>query len=493
MSKPMIIEKAKNLILVVLFLMTVLLLYFFWGNISFDNWRQPSIPAVSEVQFDTSDLIRPEQIVIYSGVDDYTVITQGAGDIWNSKTEDSGDSIVKEIDRFGQAENIYAEEITGDQFQEVMKFRSLLVKFGYDIPISDFYKNFGMEEKQSYSIIDTVTQIGYSTASDAKNSLLIYDGKNKKYYRLVADANDAKFGALIDNIESQGYNTYYPVKTFMEVNNNTLIPLNISTNLREFPFLQNVYSYQTEKINSLAEEFFGGNFDFVRKITEDKGTVIYMYGYGQTVLIVNTDGSMEYKEEENGGNSGQSFLGALNTAVQFIAEHGSWGAMDGERLTPYLLKVKPDPNDTDGYQFTFGTELNGAPVFYQEGDPIVIHVTKGQVTYYKRNFIDIDQKELNNSMTEDPKDTFDSRNLIAQNYQYIYDILYQAGAVSEPGNEDAMFNNVASLISNMQIGYLRPAEEKAAELQPVWDVTFNNNIEIYFDLYTAEPLSYSIK
>ena len=49
MSKPRVIEKAKNIILVVLFLSTVLLLYFFWGNISFDQLKLPATQAEAEI------------------------------------------------------------------------------------------------------------------------------------------------------------------------------------------------------------------------------------------------------------------------------------------------------------------------------------------------------------------------------------------------------------------------------------------------------------
>ena len=37
-------------------------------------------------------------------------------------------------------------------------------------------------------------------------------------------------------------------------------------------------------IKEFSQKFFGQSFDFVRRIEESNGTLIYMYGYGQKVL-----------------------------------------------------------------------------------------------------------------------------------------------------------------------------------------------------------------
>ena len=492
MSKPIVIEKAKNFIIVVLFLSTVLLLYFFWGNISFDDLKHTAIPAVGEVT-EIPD-IKPDRIIVNFGSANYTVIQAGQGDIWYNQAKTGGDDMVKEIDLFGQVENVYAEEITYAKYQEVMKYRSIWAEFNYDIPITDFCLNFNIKDPQSFGSIETISAVGYSPASDElRKSLFIKDGKNQKYYRLTADENNTQFGELIDTIESEGYNTYYPISTYMGVkDNNTLIPLTLESKMRKLPFRQYIYSYQTEKINEMAEQYFGGNFDFVRNITEEKGTVIYMYGYGQIVLIVNTDGSVEYKEEQTGENSGQSFLDALHTAVQFVADHGSWGSLEGAKMTPYLKDVVLNPNKVAGYQFIFGLELNGNRLYYEQGEPITVNVTKGQVTYYKRDWIDFEQKDLDDTKNDPMKETFSSVDLITQNYQYIYNIILQAGVVESTINQNAMFEEVASLVDNMQIGYVKLTGGKSTELQPAWIVTIRN-INIYFNLYNAEPIGYTIK
>jgi len=494
MSKPRMIEKAKNFSLVVLFISTVLLLYFFWGNISFDELKSPSTQVVGEVP-DTVNLLKPEQITVNFGADNYTILPPG--DIWYNQS-DEVDSFVEELDRFGPAENILVEGITYDQYQKVMKLKSIWAEFSYNIPTSDFCSKFNMTKPQSYDAIETITAIGYSTA-DLGNSLYIYDGKNQNYYRLVAEVSkdsvnktgNTEFPDLINSIEEEGYNIYYPISSYLGVKNDTLVPLSLEANLKSFPFRQDTYSYQTEKISAIAEQFFGGNLDFVRTIVEESGTIIYMYGYGQNVLIVNTDGSIEYKEEQTGNNVGQSFSEAMDTAMEFIASHGSWESLEGAKLTPYIKDVVLNPNKEEGYRFIFGMEVDGNRLYYAEGYPLIVDVIAGQVTYYKRQIIDFDQEDIEAIETASAEDAFSAVNLIAQNYKYIYDILFQAGEIKATADQAEMFESIASLVNSMETGYVKLDNEEITEIQPVWVVALKNGSEVYFDLYTADPIGYS--
>lgn len=489
MSKPRLREKAKTLSLVVLFLSTVLLLYFFWGNISIGGLTVPPTQAAGKVP-ETVSLVKPNQIVVNFGGDNYTMMMPG--DVWYNST---GDSFVAELDRFSAAENVLVKEITPDKYQQVMKLKSIFAEFNYNIPTSDFCDVFGVDNPQNYSAIGAVTAIGYSEAQDGK-SLFVYDGKDKKYYWLQADAeNDedagsAGFSGLIDSIEAQGYNNiYYPASTILGVENNTLVPLSVKSALRSFPFQQDTYSNQTDKINALAAPFFGGNFDFVRSIVEENGTVIYMYGYGQNVLIVSPDGSIEYKEEQTGQDTGQSFTSALETAVNYVANHGSWAPLEKEELTPYLKSVIPNPNKKQGYRFVFGMELNGSRIYYEDGEPLVVDVTSGQVTYYKSQLIDFDSRAVEAVEAGGSDDAYSAANLIAGNYQYIYNVLQRSDAAI-PVKDQVTVEDIAVLIKDMQTGYVKPAGKDITEIRPAWIVTVQDT-DIYFDLYSADPIGFS--
>ncbi len=496
MSKPIWIEKTKSVILVVLFLSTVLLLYFLWGNISFDDFKPSSVKPVSGAP-DTADLMRPEQIIVSFGADNYTVLLPG--EIWYDRSNNGG--FVGELGKFGPAENTLVEEIAKDKYLQIRSLRSIWAEFQYDIPLKDFCDNFKMKKSQNYDVIETVTEIGYSTV-DGNQSLFILDGKNNKHYRLFSDISKGsenqpvktEFPELIDSVEAAGFSIYYPVGQLSGIKNETLVPLAIKTSLKSFPYRQESYSYQTEKISDMAEEFFGGNFDFVRKITEENGTVIYMYGYGQTVLIVNTDGSIEYKEEPTASSGGQSLTEALDIAINFVSSHGfSWEPMEDAGFSMYLKDVLSTSGKEKGYRFIFGLEINGNRLYYERGEPIVVEVVSGQVTYYNRNMIDFDMEDLgaiDADASQDSYDTFSAVNLIAQNYRYIYDILLLSEEVHAVSEKEEMFEIVSSMVNNMQTGYVKPDRGENMEIQPAWIVRIGD-IEVYFDLYTAEPIGYS--
>jgi len=136
-------------------------------------------------------------------------------------------------------------------------------------------------------------------------------------------------------------------------------------------------------------------------------------------------------------------------------------------------------------------EVNGSPLYYEEGDPIVVEVTYGQVTYYKRHVINFDPEDIKAvEAGAGDKETLSAVNVIAQNYQYIYDTLLLTGEINAAVNQSVTFEDVASLVNSMQIGYLKQADREITEIRPVWVVRMNDT-EIYFDLYTAEPVGYS--
>lgn len=488
MSKPSNIEKLKNIAIVVLFLSTILLLSFFWGDISLD--RQNILPSAPEVEVPLAqEVLQPYRIILNFGAENYTIISRNTDEIWYNK-DFSKSSIVGEIHHFGGTENLLLKEITGEQYKEAMSYRSIRAEFSYYITFSEFCRKYEINAPQSYNGIETISEVGYSEQS--ADSLLLYDGKNHKYYALIADADYTEFKALIKSIEDRGYENYYSLNTLLGTGGGNLIPLNSTTNMKAFSYQQEAYPHQTDKINEIAQSFFGDSFDFVRKITEESGTIIYMYGYGQKVVIANTDGSFEYREEQLSRNSQQSYFASLDTALTFVASHGTWESFDGSKMTPCLKTVIVDPDKKKGFRFIFGMEMAGNRLYYETGDAIVVDVTWGQVTYYKRNMISYDENELETIENSVEEPAFSPINLIAQNYEYIYGFLpEQEIEDSENARKDEglVFEMVAKNIKDMEMGYLRrsPSQEDGYEILPVWIISLDG-IKLYFDLFTAEPL-----
>ncbi len=465
-----IIENIKSVLLVVLMISTILLLYFFWGDVSLEDFKlsdnQDNYQAL-----DIKELIVPSQIIISLGEDSYKL---GEKNKWSE--------MVMGLDEFMQSGTLIVEEITKEQYEKVMKISSIRAKFNYQLSLSDFCYAYGFKTAPSFDTIETISELGYGTIS--KESLLIYDAKKMKYYRIIIP-NDAKrleqlLGALIEEDSP----IYYTIGKYLGggVTNTTFIPITLKTNLHDFEYNREIFSKQNDSVSTIAQSYFGKTFDFIRKIEEGNGTVIYMYGYGEKVLIVNKNGVIEYKEESTGTNSEVGYLESLKTALNFIGTHGAFEASNGSKYVPYIKSVEMDPNGKKGFRFTFGLEVNDYKVYYQDRDPIIIEITENQVTYFNR-----DLSEYNNIMVEEKKDVYkevySAINMLAENFSYFKNEMGMAGT----------FEEIADRVILVEPGYavIRDETQTKGSAKAAWIVGFDG-MEAYFDLYTTNPLGYKI-
>lgn len=465
-----VIENIKSIIIVVLMISTILLLYFFWGNKSLEDFKL-SDSQNNDQAIDVKELIVPSQVIISLGEDSYKLAEK---DKWSE--------MVAGLEKFMQSDTLIVEEITKEQYEEVMKTSSIRAKFDYQLSLSDFCFAYGIKIGSSFGTIETVSELGYATIS--KESLLIYDAKKLKYYRIII-SNDAKeLDLLLATLIKKESPIYFTIGKYLggSVTNMTFIPITLKTNLYDFEYKRETFSKQNDSISMIAQSYFGETFDFIRKIEEGNGTVIYMYGYGEKVLIVNTNGVIEYKEESVGTNSEVGYLVSLKTALNFIGIHGDFEGYNGSKYVPYIKNVEINPNGKKGYRFTFGLEINNHRIYYQDRDPIIIEIIENQVTYFNR-----DLSEFNNIMLEEKKDqykeAYSAINMLAENYNYFKNEMGMSGT----------FEEIAQRVISVEPGYavIREENQKKGFAKAAWIVGFDG-MEAYFDLYTTNPLGYKI-
>lgn len=402
-------ERIKTILIVVLTLTTILLLYFFWkgipGTEPFQFKNVADLVRGEEYVPEISQVLLPREITV-SFVDDkgsYTSVEDGKRQYWNQA--------ISELKLFGKETNVRVQELSDSQlspreaYQRAMRKRSIQFSFSYDIPFGDFCDAYGIKRFSGSEMIQSFTSIGYSTYYDQDKSLLFYDGKNDKYYRIFADKDKNKekensingFLEMIDEIQNGGdYIPYYPVSSMFlgedtQVENNAFMPLTLQSKARAFHCTQEFSQDDVQKIDELAETFFGKNFDFIRRITESQGTLIFMYGYGQKVLTVNMDGTLVYKEEiSEEGYSEQNFFDSLDTALTFVAAHGTWETDEGGKENPQTVLRDVTSRESGRkkiYSFTFETEIGGQQLHAENGNAAVVEVCGSQVIYYSRNKI----------------------------------------------------------------------------------------------------------
>lgn len=473
-------EKIKSFVLVVLFLSTILLLYFFWTDADTRFGAKPQ-PADKIASLPLETLMLPSYFLAGTGADAFEPLDSDIS------------KVIACLQSISVSENALIEVITKEQYEESLSFPSLKVGFNYAIPFSGFCEQFQIKKMSGSDGISTLSEIVYSTGNEG--SLLIYDKKKEAYFRTLGEVKTEPFvplKSLLSTALSDGISTSYPLWTYIgkTVGNRTLVPLTLNSTAKDFPCLSDLDLVSPEKTTVLTQEFFGNSFDFVRKIEEEKGTVIYMYGYGEKVLILNVDGSMVYKEEhDNKGASNPDFFTSLKTATGFIAEHGGFETLDGMTLTPYLQDVVQDPENLKGYRFIFSYKIDENHMYYQNSYPLIVEVSGGKVTYFFRHFITYDADAMKNTKEE----AFSAINMLAQNYSDIASVLRKEGKIeARKGLTPSTFEEISKEITRIEHGYVLLSAEHPSLVKAVWVVTLDD-IEFYYGLFDAKPWGYSLR
>ena len=465
-----LVENIKSVMLVVLLLFTILLLYFFWGSSPFKTLTEgdrPQAQAVSAI-----DMIQPDHIDVCLGGDAYTV------------TENKFGVIMDCFKEFSASKTLSIEEISKSGYDEVMKLPSIRAVFDYYVPFSAICDIYGIDKIPGADAVSAVSELGYAAGYD--DSLFISDKRSGKYFRIAGSAGGA-FTVLKDEIEAakNGGFTYFTVGTYVggEVKNNALCPVSFESDAHDIPYSPEDFSAHQEKLNEIIKGFFSGNFDFVRRIEEEGGTVIYMYGYGKTVVIARSDGTLEFKGEDDEKAATQlKYLEAFDKAGAFIAAHGAFDTLDGAKCAPYLKEVVTDPDGKKGFRFIFGMKINGRNVYYQDGAPVIVDVTNGKVTYFKRSLIDVGQAT---AVKSGSREVYSAINLLAVNNEYIRNALAEAGVTDAAG---ITFDEIAAMTSRFDSGYVRADKDKG-ELKAAWIVMIGG-LEFYFGLDDGTPIGY---
>ncbi len=467
------VEKIKTVILVVLVVSTILLLYFFWTDQSLTDVSPKDLSIGSILGPDDAgevfdpltpgDVLVPGTIVISSA--------DGAAALAESGRRGDWERILGCFSSFCADGGILVEEITADQYDEIMTWRSVSAGFDYYLPFGDWCAEAGIQKSSGFENIEALSELSFSEGSP--ESVFISDNASGKFYRLVGAAPREDFVELLDRMESREQFMYYPAGQIFgeEADNDALIPLSADVQLAGFAYYPEFTAGDTARIVAMARNFFGNSFDFVRKIEDESGALTYMYGYGKRVLIVSPDGTYEYKQDAESARRGTTYFDALKTALGYISRHGGFVTQNGQILKPYLADagIKSDAGE---YEFVFGFEANGMPVVYGKGNPLIVDVAGGSVTYFRRDFITFDESAGHVEQRQ-PVSCVD---ILTGRYERMYEELGRPEA-----GEASRFDAVIHALSGVTYGYYRSNGRVCA----AWLFGFGDGRTLAFDLYTG--------
>lgn len=517
-NRKKFIENIKNILIAVLFISAVLLLSFFWKDMSLNDLENLAMGMQESDSYrpELSELTRPGQIEVSFGSGVYTVISadwqlsahgidvninktsdadgttdgepqaQGIGTGKTAGTGITDDGIYEYLrvlmSQYMTQPDISQEKIEKSQYDEVMSYPSVTAAFSFDIPFSDFLKNNGIEPPQGSGSVTNVTEISFSAASS--ENVFIYDGSEKAYYRFVtadeefADRMASELSALISGIEATNITAYYTIENLAGIKNDTLIPVYQKDTVKSLSCESEFSINDASEIRRYEQMFFPSGLDFVRKITENKGSLIYTYGYNQKMLILDETGQISYSEELDSTHySDIGFYEGLEEAVEYVQTHGGWSPMISEKAVPYLSQVSritSDDGKYKGYRYEFSIKLKGVPVSFTAGAMLSIDVYGSQITSYQRDIVALSQKD-----DSDTIEVINAIDVITSEYEEIGNILI--GLAKEKNDKemleryssDNLFEAVTGNIDLIRFCMMRDTGSNPSYLMSAWYINVN--------------------
>ncbi len=334
------IENLKTAILVVLFLITILLLYLSYNQDGSSFSLEEILPGgrSSQVSIDVDEYLAPSY-TIKVGENGHYLITY--------KNQIKAFEVASECAQsLLSASNIEISEISEEAYNLVCRdINSVQLIFDYDFPFDDYCKKIlGKTIKRPDNL-------------NGFRSLLFSDQIKSDLYMRNMAGNCFKI-SVAEN--------YYSTEALSRV-------LNFDGG--EIRFMD-IYELGFKSIgddiviawDEIPERIFGDTLDFVRKITDGQGNETYMYGYGQKRLSINESSGFEYKCDITGTNT-PDFYTDLEVALKFIKEK-----LD---VSEDLIKIKTVSTIDDE-----GVILNHF-IFDTDGYAIEAEVKAEDISYFK--------------------------------------------------------------------------------------------------------------
>lgn len=481
--------RIKTVIIAVLSLCMVLLLCFFWFNISMKDIQSFSIDGLTQAEVKGSNMLSADEVFVPSrisfndGNGAYRIFDSDEISCWTTG-EKSGiaDLLAASID-----EGVFfAEEITMKQYEEMKKTPSMTAIFDYSLPFEDFCSLIAEKAPQESDYIGAISELSFSTAS--KTNLFLKDDRGK-YYGIILSKPGEYLAQLVNEYSTSDTVTYFPMDSYLgeTISNKTLVPVELNSELNDFAVQRDFDIKDSKHIDELAKRFFSESFDFVRKIEEESGKTIYIYGYGRRILIADVDGTLEYKMQAQENASSLSYLQTFEVAREFINRQGGFFTESGQELKPYLKDGVHNFDNSGGSRFVFGIKCGKYPLLGASSDAIVVEVSSGQVTYFKKGFVSFDESNA----TTESRQAMSAINVIAKNYKEIYNIMEQNMLLSENEKKKAdHFSVVSDKITDMSYGYVFDSDNIA---RSAWIMTYEKqNLALHFSLYDGEFLGYRV-
>lgn len=481
----MFMEKLKSVILFTLFIvcmgLTSQLLY------DFKDFGVSATDSLKNEKIDYENILNPQSCKVSFGGGLYSGIfsNEYKSGLW-TETKTYLKNYIQYLD---------IEQIDQEAWNSAVEDKSVLFVMPYEMSLEQVSAML-LPNTNSPGMKITFNQI-IIPASDERNFYIGSDVENK-YFRLKGVVRGAYIRSLIEKIdadvttiEAKRIEDLMTLRRLLEVpgqpfkENNVLLP---NKSIKELAFIKvrdevapsNITDTQ---LKNFIVKVFGERKDFVKKVEDLDGSVVYIYGYGEKALKISVDGSIEYrsKTEKRLGASSVSFIEGLGLSLQAIDLYGS--RPEGLYLSKFS-EVKNDVGDVIK-RYTFNYLTQNLPLYIDKvsaSEPIEIEITNSEVSLVKRDI----KKYISDFSLEFWNETKDVLDLLQDNNAIIsanfakYDY---SGSPTEDMNR-FKYEQMQS-ISKLELCYFYDRAVSKDNLAPTWKLQVGS-MQYLINAYSGE-------
>ncbi|MDD2494346.1 MAG: hypothetical protein PHE29_04060 [Tissierellia bacterium] len=374
----MLLQKMKNLFLLLMVLLCILLGSQVWLKLpEFLNYdlEKDNVANKKEIpETNIWNVVKPlKSIIKYK--DNYTVLYTDEYNFWNKTV-----SILTEgLKSYSEGNISYTDSV-------VFPTQYLKLDFPTNMPIKIFTKHMGINNE---SLVDNINNIKNIIIDlDKRNTIYIYNGVDT--YKFENDTiNTESINTTIENLDFNKHTKYSIDEKIGEDKIN--IPLPLEEYALNPVFVQSELDvFDTEEINKIAKNYFKNNYEYVRKSVELNGNRVYMYRT-EKVLKIQAEGLLDFYNSMIDLEKSQDVYDSLMSALVFIEDFLGF-PKDGYLSNIEIIQYE----GTYGYRFTFSYKILNRPIMFskvRENAALEIDVIGDGVVSYKRFIRNIDESQ----------------------------------------------------------------------------------------------------
>jgi len=474
-------ERIKSILLVILVVMTVVLVRLMINDASSKNMvslgKSESEPIIY------SEYINPQSYFVSFGGQSYTRV-------YLKEIQDQTWKLIYPyyLSTFINGGEIQKIEL--EEYVEAFSYQSILMSMPDGLTLKDIFEALNAEPiSLDWSDIQASEIL---VSNYAPNYIYIFDHKSGQYYKVEntepadVDRLEKAIDETIQSVKNSDFLQYRKISDRFSLKETTPDDKN-NQNYELLPYQYTVFipTYTTSNEVDIESDVFvsqakvyldavfGNRLDFVKRLKDINGSVIYMYGYGDKTLTFNKDGSVVFDQKIDQSTAREiTFKEAIDIAAHTISAFGP------ELQDISLSRYEEEVGNNTKRIFTFSYFVTDYEVASESGK-IIVTLDGNQLLSINRNVKNIE------SFITAPTDTLYSiDSCITQNYLEVSIYYLQDNDIYDASlNSIQYYFSIRGAIQEIDLQYFL----KEDEMIPIWRVVISDRT-YYFNAYNGEML-----